>query len=173
MAISDNDVVSIEYKVIDTKTNEEVDSNIGGAPLDFIVGKSQIIPGLENGLRNLSKGDSSDILVQPADAYGEYNPEAVDSIPKEQFSGIDLTVGMTLYGQSEDGQTVPVIVKDFNDESVSIDYNHPMSGKELLFSVKILDVRAATAAEAATGQIAKEHGHGSCGTGGGSCGCSH
>jgi len=173
MAILDNQVVSIEYKVIDTKTSQEVDSNIGQAPLEFIVGKNQIIPGLENGIRDLNSGDNSDIMVLPADAYGDYNPEAIDSLPKEQFAGIDLSIGMTLYGQGEDGQTIPVVVKDFNDEEVTLDYNHPMSGKELLFSVKILDIRDATEEEIATGVIGGEHSGGSCGSDGGSCGCSH
>jgi FKBP-type peptidyl-prolyl cis-trans isomerase SlyD len=175
MAIGNDFVVSLEYEAFDQLTKDLVDGNVGHAPLEFIMGKNQIIPGLENGLRDLNPGDKADIAVKAADAYGEYNDEAVDTLPKEQFSGIDLTEGMTLYGQDESGQTIPVVVKSFSDENVTIDYNHPMAGKDLMFSVTVVSVRMATPQEVSTGQVAAAHDHGggSCGTGGGSCGCSH
>ena len=166
MAIKENEVVSIEYKVIDTATNNEVDSNIGGEPLEFITGKGMIIPGLENKLMELNKDDNADIVVSPADAYGEYNDEAVQTLAKEQFAGVDLVEGMTLYGTGDDGQTVQVLVKSFTEEEVTIDYNHPLAGKTLMFSVEILDIREATEEELASGVIG---GHGGCGCGDGHC----
>ena len=166
MAIKENEVVSIEYKVVDTATNNEVDSNIGGAPLEFITGKGMIISGLENKLMELNKDDNADIVVSPADAYGEYNDEAVQTLPKEQFAGVDLVEGMILYGTGEDGQTVQVLVKSFTEEEVTVDYNHPLAGKTLMFTVSILDVRAATEEEIATGAIGgHSHGGGCCGGG--------
>jgi FKBP-type peptidyl-prolyl cis-trans isomerase SlyD len=173
MAIEENYVVSMEYEAYDQQTQELVDGNIGQAPLEFIMGKGNIIPGLENGIKELNVGDKSDIMVKAEDAYGQYNDEAIDNVPKEQFSGIDLTEGMTLYGQDEAGQTIPVIVQSFNDEVVTIDYNHPMAGKDLMFSITIISTRAATDTEISTGQVAHDHGGESCGTDGGSCGCSH
>ena len=172
MAIEANQIVSIEYEVRDGDT--VVDSNVGGAPLVFMFGKGQIIPGLENGIKDMNIGDKADVLVQPADAYGEYNPEATQEVPKEQFAGIDLQEGMTLYGQGEDGSTVQVIVKEIKDDSVIIDFNHPLAGKALMFTVTINNVREATAEEAMTGIPAenKVDDSGCCGTGGGSgCGC--
>lgn len=172
MAIQDNQVVSIEYKAVDVGSGEVVDSNIGSHPLEFLVGRNQIIIGLENAIRGLSNGDSSDILVKAADGYGEYNSEAVEVLPREQFAGIDLVNGMTLYGQSEDGQSIPVTVKEYTETEVTIDFNHPMAGKDLMFSVKILDVRDADDSEITSGCVTSYgHGGGSCGTGGGSCGC--
>ena len=169
MAIEKNKVVSIEYKVIDSNSKEEVDSNVGQPALEFITGAGQIIPGLENELLKLEKGDKSDILVNPADGYGEYNDEAVQTLPKEQFAGVELTQGMTLYGSGEDGQTVQVIVKSFDDENVTIDYNHPLAGKTLLFSVEILDVRDATDEEISTGVVGGLAATGGCGCGDDSC----
>ncbi len=96
MKIEDNNVVSFNYEVKDAKTGEVVDSNMGQAPLSFITGKGQIIPGLENQMKGMEQGESADILVSAADAYGEYNPEAVQTMPREQFAGIDLQEGMTL-----------------------------------------------------------------------------
>ncbi len=171
MAIETNQVVSIEYEVRDGDT--VVDSNVGGQPLTFIFGKGQIIPGLENGIVNMAIGEKGDVLVKAADAYGEHNPEAQQEVPKEQFAGIDLNVGMTLYGQGEDGGTVQVIVKEIKDESVLIDFNHPLAGKDLMFTVTINNVRDASAEEAMTGVPAenKQDDSGCCGGGGSSCGC--
>lgn len=172
MAIEANQVVSIQYEVRDGA--DVVDSNINGAPLVFMFGKGQIIPGLENGIVNMGIGEQADVLVKSADAYGEYNEEAQQELPKEQFAGIDLNVGMTLYGQGEDGGTVQVIVKEVQEENVIIDFNHPLAGKDLMFSVTLNSVRDASAEEAMTGIPAENQAadDGCCGTGGGSgCGC--
>ena len=172
MAIQANQIVSIEYEVRDG--DKIIDSNIGQAPLVFMFGRGQIISGLENGLKNMEVGQKANILVKSADAYGEYNSEAIQEVPKEQFAGIDLEEGMTLYGQGEDGSTVQVIVKEIKDSSVVIDFNHPLAGKDLMFSVTVNNIREASSEEAMSGipienQI-QEH---ACATGGGSCGCSY
>ena len=172
MSIQENQVVSIEYEVRDG--DQVVDSNMGGAPLVFMYGKGQIIPGLESGIKDMNIGDKADVLVQPADAYGEYNAEATQEVPKEQFAGIELTEGMTLYGQGEDGGTVQVVVKDIKDDTVIIDFNHPLAGKELMFTVAINNVRDASADEVLSGVPVEnqQEDDGCCGTGGGSgCGC--
>lgn len=172
MAIEANQIVSLEYEVRDG--DKVVDSNVGGAPLVFMFGKGQIIPGLENGIANMTIGEKGDVLVKAVDAYGEYNQEAQQEVPKDQFAGIDLEIGMSLYGQGEDGGTVQVIVKEIGEENVLIDFNHPLAGKDLMFSVTINNVRDASAEEAMTGIPAenKPDNSGCCGTGGGSgCGC--
>ena len=168
MAIAENSVVSIEYELVEVGGSDIIDSNKGQAPLEFITGKGHVIPGLERELMKMEKGESGDIKVDSADAYGEMNPEAVDSVPAEQFADIELAVGMQLYGQGENGETITVTVKEFNDEFVTIDYNHPLAGKNLMFSVTIMDIREATADEISSGQVggAAEH----CQDGG--CGCS-
>jgi len=168
MAIEANQIVSIEYEVKDGET--VVDSNVGGDALVFMFGKGQVIPGLENGIVNMDIGEKGDILVKPVDAYGEYNAEATQEVPADQFAGIELAVGMTLYGQGEDGGTVQVTVKEMKGETVVIDFNHPLAGKELMFSVAINNVRDASAEEAMTGVPAenKPSEDESCGTG---CGC--
>jgi len=168
MAIENGKVVAIEYKLIDAETKQELDSNIGQEALEFITGTQTVIPGLEVELLKLNKGDKSDITVQPADGYGEVNEEAIQTLPKEQFAGVELEEGMTLYGTSEDGQTVQVTVKSFNDDEVTIDYNHPLAGRTLLFSVEIIDVRDATDEELATGVVGGMPD--SCGCGEGGCG---
>jgi FKBP-type peptidyl-prolyl cis-trans isomerase SlyD len=165
MAIAENSVVSIEYELVEAGQSEVIDSNKGQSPLEFITGKNHIIPGLESQLMTLSKGESSDIKVEAKDAYGEMNPEAVETLPREQFADLELANGLQLYGQGENGETVTVTVKEFDDKSVTIDYNHPLAGKDLMFSVTVVDVRAATEDELSSGQV----GGGHCEDGG--CGC--
>ena len=168
MKIEQYNVVAIEYSLKDANTNEQLDSNVGGRPLEFITGMGQIIKGLEAEIMKMTVGDKADVMVQPADAYGEYNEEAKQVLPKEQFAGIDLVEGMTLYGTSEEGDTVQVTVTGFNDNEVTIDYNHPMAGKTLMFTVTILDAREATDQEMSTGVVGGVASGGCCG--GGSCG---
>jgi len=188
-------VIGIEYNLKDANSGEQLDSNVGGAPLEFISGRGQIIPGLESKLIEMAENEKADVMVQPAEAYGEYNEEAMQTLPKEQFAGIELTEGMSLYGTGEQGETVQVTVKSFTDSDVTIDYNHPMAGKTLMFSVTVLSLRDATEEEIQTGVVGgmAAMGGGCCGGGGhdhgegggccssepepqqsqGGCGCSH
>ncbi|NVJ52969.1 MAG: peptidylprolyl isomerase [Campylobacteraceae bacterium] len=187
-------VIGIEYTLKDANSGEQIDSNVGGAPLEFVSGKGQIIPGLETKLVEMSEAEKADVMVEPKDAYGEFNEEAVQTLPKEQFAGIELTEGMSLYGTGEQGETVQVTVKSFTDSDVTIDYNHPLAGKTLMFSVTVLTLRDATEEEIQTGVVGgmAAMGGGCCGGGGhdhgseggccstepkeqshGGCGCSH
>ncbi|MDA3908137.1 MAG: peptidylprolyl isomerase [Sulfurimonas sp.] len=171
MAIEANQIVSLEYEVRDGEA--VVDTNIGGEPLVFMFGKGQIIPGLENGIVDMEIGEKADLLVKAEDAYGIHNPDAKQEVPKDQFAGIELELGMPLYGQGEDGGTVQVVVKEIGEETVIIDFNHPLAGKDLMFSVTINNVRDASAEEAMSGIPAEnQQDDECCGTGGGTgCGC--
>ncbi len=168
MSNHDNKVVSIEYELKDSKTGEILDSNIGKEPLEYIGGKGQIIPGLENEIAKMSVGDKADITVLAKDGYGEINPEAVQTLPKEQFAGIDLEVGMPLYGQGENGETVQVTVKSFDEQNVVVDFNHPLAGKDLVFTVSLNGVRDATQSEIESGVVGSSADSCGCGTG---CAC--
>jgi len=170
MTITDkNCVVGIEYELKEAGKNEILDSNRGGQPLEFIMGNGHIIPGLEKALVGMKVNERGDILVKASEAYGEYQDEGVQTIPIEQFEGVELKEGLTLYGQGEDGQTVQVTVKSFNDKEVVVDFNHPLAGKDLMFSLSVLSAREATADEVASGQVGGGQEH--CGSG--SCGCGH
>ena len=162
-------VISIEYTLKDANSNEQLDTNVGAAPLEFIVGKGQIIPGLESKVKDMNVNDEADVLVQAVDAYGEIKEEAIQTLPREQFAGIEIAEGMSLYGTGEQGETVQVTVKSFTEEEVIIDYNHPMAGKTLMFSVSVLAIREATEEELQTGVVGgmAAAGGGCCGGGGG------
>jgi len=160
-----NKVYSVEYTV-KNENGEVVDTNVGGAPLEFISGKNQMIPGFEKAVTEMNVGEEKEVKIPSSEAYGEYREDLTQTLPKEQFEGIELQKGMTLYGQGPDGQTVAVTVKDFNDNEVTIDYNHPLAGQDLTFTIKVLNEREATADEVLSGQVG-----GSCSTEGAGCGC--
>ncbi|WP_233709952.1 MULTISPECIES: FKBP-type peptidyl-prolyl cis-trans isomerase [unclassified Helicobacter] len=164
--IKHNKMVSIQYSVKDKQTGDVIDTNLESQPLKFLVGGGQIIPGLENALLDKNKGETLEIEVAPEDAYGIYQVDFLQEVPREQFEGIDLVNGMTLFGQGDNGESVQVTVKDFNDKVVMIDYNHPLAGKTLVFDVTILDVYDPTEQEL----LGASNSHGGCGCGSG-CGC--
>jgi len=169
MIASNDKVISIHYEVKDSSNNEKLDGNIGSKPLDFIFGRGQVIKGLEDSISGMKKGENKEFIVAPEDAYGLYNEAFLQDVPVDQFAGIELQVGMTLYGQSEDGSAIPVIVRNIGEELVQIDYNHPLAGKALNFYVNVIDIREATEGEKASGHImCDDHMSGGCGSG---CGC--
>ena len=163
-----NKVYSVEYTVKNEK-GEVVDTNVGGAPLEFISGKGQMIPGFEKAVTEMKVGEEKEVTIPSSESYGEYRDDLTQTLPIEQFEGIELKKGMTLYGQGPDGQTVAVTVKDFNDKEVTIDYNHPLAGQDLTFNIKLLNEREATPDEVLSGQVGGQA-HESCGCGTG-CGC--
>ena len=166
---NENSVVRLEYEVKEAGTTEIIEGNKGGDVLEFVMGYGQVVPGLEKALIGMNDAEEGDILVNVNEAYGDINPEALQVLPREEFTGVELIEGMTLYGQGQAGETVQVIVKSFDEKEVHLDFNHPLAGKNLIFSVKVLGVRDATASEisnAISGPTAEEGE--SCGTG---CGC--
>jgi peptidyl-prolyl cis-trans isomerase len=152
------------YELKDADTGEILESNMQeGGQISFITGHGHIIEKLEEEVSKLKSGERATISVKAAEGCGEYNNEAIQSLPKEQFAGIDLHEGMELFGQNEDGSSVRVIVKEIKDDEVTVDFNHPYAGKDLLFNVEVLEVRDATEDEKATGMVAGAH---TCGFGG-------
>ncbi len=162
--MSKDQVITMFYELKDANTGEILESNMQeGGQISFITGHGHIIEKLEEEVSKLKSGDKATINIKAADGYGEYNKDAIQSLPKEQFAGIDLHEGMELFGQNEDGSSVRVIVKEIKDDEVTVDFNHPYAGKDLLFNVEILEVRDATEDEKATGMVAGAH---TCGCGG-------
>lgn len=164
--MQNNHLVSINYAVTDKDSAELLDKN--DKPFSFIMGRNQVIVGLENALRDKKIGDRFQVEVAPKDAYGERNDDFLQEVPKEQFSGIELIKGMTLYGQSENGEVAQVVVSEIGEKSVIIDYNHPLAGKTLLFEVEVLDSKIPSDDEILALE-SHAHGH-SCGGGEGCCG---
>lgn len=187
MKIEKENVVSMFYELKDGSTGEVLESNLNEEPVVFLIGKGQMLEALEEKLLGSEVPSNIELDIPCSEALGEYDEGAIEVLPKEQFAGIDLKLGMELFGEGEDGSTVRVIVKDITDDKVSVDYNHPYAGKDLKFLLNLLEVRQATQDELLTGVVANpskcgcgggghghdhgghDHGHGGCGGKGGGC----
>lgn len=131
--------VQLEYTLTDDN-GKVLDSNKGGEPLTFTQGQQEIIPGLEKALDGLHAGDAKKVTVQPAEAYGEVDPQAVTEVPKERIPTEALSVGTELVAQGQGGERRSVRIKEIKEQTVVIDLNHPLAGKTLVFDVKVLGV---------------------------------
>jgi len=147
-----NKVYGVEYTVKNSK-GEVIDTNVGQAPIEFISGKKQMIPGFEKAVVDMQVGEEKEVVIPSNEAYGEYRDDLLQKLPREQFEGIELQKGQTLYGHGPDGEVVSVIVRDFDDTDVVIDYNHPLAGEDLTFNIKLLSQRDATTEEVLSGQV--------------------
>jgi FKBP-type peptidyl-prolyl cis-trans isomerase SlyD len=156
MVVQDGQIVSLEYTL---KVKDEVlDSSKGEEPLEFLQGVGNIIPGLERALYGMKLGDSKTVVVSPEDAYGAFNDEAFTSVPRADFpEDIALEKGTELNVTDEDGEEATAYVDSFDDQSVRLDFNHPLAGAELHFDVKVVGLRPATPEEMSHGHV---HGHG-------------
>ncbi|MCA9196660.1 MAG: peptidylprolyl isomerase [Pirellulaceae bacterium] len=158
MIAQENTVVSFEY-TLTNPDGEVLDSSEGKDPLTYLHGAGNIIPGLEVAIAGKSAGDSLSVVVAPSDGYGERDDRQVANVPKENFAGIpNLEIGMPLEAQTPQGPRV-VRIAAINDDSVTIDANHPLAGVTLHFDVRITDVRQATPDEISHGHAHGPGGH--------------
>lgn len=149
--VSKDMVVSIDYTLTGA-AGTVIDSSQGGEPLMYLHGAGNIIPGLERALEGKAPGDEIKTTVDPNDGYGQKNPALVQPVPRKQFpEAKEISVGMQFQAQTNQGPRVVTIV-GVNDDTVTVDANHPLAGETLAFDVKIVNVREATPQEL-------EHGH--------------
>lgn len=131
--------VSIEYTVfLEDKT--QVDSNVGKEPLTFRHGGKQILPALEKALTGLSIGDTKQVQLSPDNAYGSVNLEAIKEVDAELIPEDFRYAGAMLVLPNEEEGDILIQVKEITGDKIILDFNHPLAGKTLTFSVKILNV---------------------------------
>ena len=159
-------VISLDYTL--TVDGEVIDSS-GAQPLDYLQGHNNIIPGLEQALDGMAVGETRDVEVAPALAYGEYDPEAIYALPRSQFpASFNLHIGAELRVRADNGRVMAARVCSLDEENVKIDLNHPLAGKTLHFRATIAGIRPATGDELAAVRV----GGASCSSCGSSSGCS-
>ena len=115
------------------------DSSEGREPLNFTVGSGQVIEGFEQAVVGLDVGDSTTQKIPAAQAYGERNDSMVVEVPKDQIGG-EPEVGQQLQIHLEGGQVIPAVIVDVADSNVTIDANHPLAGKTLVFDIEVVSV---------------------------------
>jgi len=162
MKIKPQHVVSLTYDLYVDQDGSEVleESATEEQPLTFLFGGGQMLPKFEEHLSELSTGDSYEFRLSAADAYGEYDEEAVANLPLEMFKGADVPeIGSVLPLQDNNGNRFQGQVVSVAEDSVIVDLNHPMAGQELHFKGNILNVRPATPEELSHGHAHGADGH--------------
>lgn len=144
-------VVSLDYKLhVD---GELIDSSEPNYPIQFLQGHGEIIPGLESELYGMRVGEHKQVVVPAARAYGEFDPEAFAEIPRSEFpKDFPLEPDIEVQLRDEDGEEVDAYIESVDDKMVYLNLNHPLAGKELHFSVSVVELREPTPEEL-------EHGH--------------
>jgi FKBP-type peptidyl-prolyl cis-trans isomerase SlyD len=152
LKVEDGQVVSMDYTL--RVDGEVVDTSEGREPLDFLQGVGNIIPGLERELYGMEVGQSKKVVVAAADAYGEFQDDAVVSVPKGEFPPqIPLEIGTELQVRGQNDETLYGRITKVEDENVELNFNHPLAGKELHFDVTITALREASDDELLQGQV--------------------
>lgn len=117
------------------------DSSEGRDPLQFTLGEGQVIDGFNDAVEGMSPGETTTTTVAPERGYGPRMDEMLINVSRDQFPDeIDPEVGMQLQVQGQGGQLIPVVVAEINEDSVMLDANHPLAGRELIFDIELVDI---------------------------------
>ena len=149
--VQQDTVVSMEYTL--RVEDEEIDSSKGQDPLQFLAGHGNIISGLEREMIGMKVGESKDVVIAPADGYGEFDEEAYMDVPRGEFpKDMPVQEGLELTVRDDSGQARYARIDNVEGDTVTLNFNHPLAGDELHFNVKVVGLREPTAEEL-------EHGH--------------
>ena len=159
MQIEKNRVVSLTY-TLTLQNGDVVDTATEETPFVFIHGIGQTLPHFDKGLDNLKAGDSFEFDITAENAYGVSNDEFIVTIPRDVFSGPNVVqVGNMVPMQDQNGNPMNGVILSFTDESVEIDFNHPLADEALNFKGNIVSVREALAEELSHGHVHGAGGH--------------
>ncbi len=158
MKIAKGSVVALDYR-LHLGDGVAVDASEGGEPLQYIHGQGQIVPGLEVALEGLEVGSTRQVVVAPAEGYGDYDPRGLQEVPHDAFGGRLPEVGGPYAARGPEDEVVPFSVKEIRESTVLVDLNHPLAGRTLHFDVTVREVRDATAEELEHGHVHGPAGH--------------
>jgi FKBP-type peptidyl-prolyl cis-trans isomerase 2 len=123
---------------------EIFDSSLDREPFEFTIGQGMVISGLEKGIVGMNEGELRTLNIPAEEAYGLRREDLLAIIGRSQMpANIDLKIGIVLQARAPDGGVTSVIVRDVNDENVTLDFNHPLAGKELIFEVNLIKISPA------------------------------
>tara|TARA_B100001142_G_scaffold330329_1_gene398184 strand:- start:3431 stop:3862 length:432 start_codon:yes stop_codon:yes gene_type:complete len=138
--VKQGDNVKVHYtgKLLDGNV---FDSSEGREPLEFTVGAGQMIPGFDKGVIGMSLDEEKEITIPPEEAYGIYDPTKIIAVPSDQFpDDLSLEVGMEISASQPDGSAIQFTVKEIGEQDVTLDGNHFLAGKDLIFSVTLVSI---------------------------------
>ena len=147
MKVQKGKVISILYSLKLDRGDKMIAAQLK-KPLEFLVGKKKMILGLDKELLGLETGEKKKIKIAPENGYGLRNEQRVLTLQRSQLAdGVDLHEGMVLQRKTKDGHIRKGVVKSFDEQTVLVDFNHPLAGETLSFETEIVDIRDATTEE--------------------------
>ena len=149
--IAKDAVVGIDYRLT-VADGTEVDTTADRGPMEYLHGHQNIIPGLETELEGHEVGDGLDVTVGPEQGYGVHDPERVVEVNREQL-GFEAEVGAVVSAKLPDGREQHLLIAEIENDTVTLDGNHPLASQTLRFEVSIASIREATEEEIANGSV--------------------
>ncbi|RLE46295.1 peptidylprolyl isomerase [Candidatus Woesearchaeota archaeon] len=141
MPVKKGDKIKVEYEGRLEDGTVFDSSKTHGAPLEFEVGGRKVIKGFDDGVIGMELNEEKEIRIEPKDAYGDRNPELIKKVPKDQLpKEHELKPGMMLLMGMPNGAQLPVTITEVGDKEVTLDLNHPLAGKTLIFKVKVVEI---------------------------------
>ena len=117
------------------------DSSLEREPLEFVIGSGQVIPGFDKGLIGMKVNDKKNIHIPSKEAYGDYREDMIIKAPRSNFPGdVKPEIGMQLQMRQEDSSQMLVLVREFDDEFIILDANHPLAGQNLNFDLELVEI---------------------------------
>ena len=142
IAVSESTKVTLNFALY-LEDGSEVDSNFGQAPATFVVGDGSLLPGFERALFGLRPGEEGEFVILPENGFGQPNDNNIQVVAREHFDEAELERGMVFSFADAAGGELPGVVVDFDNDEVTVDFNHPLSGRTITFKVHIHNVEAA------------------------------
>ncbi|MDM7857239.1 FKBP-type peptidyl-prolyl cis-trans isomerase [Thiopseudomonas acetoxidans] len=122
------------------ESGDVVDSNFDKEPATFTVGDGNLLPGFEQALFGFKAGDKRSIVIPPERGFGRPNEQNVQVMPRKNFTELELEYGVMVMFRDAAGGEIPGVVKAFDDKEVTVDFNHPLAGRDITFEVEIVEV---------------------------------
>ncbi|SIQ80644.1 FKBP-type peptidyl-prolyl cis-trans isomerase [Marinobacterium stanieri] len=141
VAIGPGTAITLNF-AIKLEDGQIIDSNFDAEPARFEFGDGNIPEGFEQALLGLKTGEHVELTIAPERGFGMHNPSNIQIMPRSQFKDMELEPGLVVSFQ-EPGGELPGMITDFNDDKVTVDFNHPLAGKTLIFEVDVKAVEAA------------------------------
>jgi len=136
-----NNTVKVHYtgKLTD---GQIFDTSEGKEPIEFVLGQGQLIPGFEQGLIDMKVNEKKTITIAKEEAYGEVNEQLIQEVDKANLpQDMEPKVGMGLVSKSPEGQEMNLMIVDVKENSVVIDGNHPLAGRDLVFDLEVVEIK--------------------------------
>ena len=141
MTVENGNTVTVHYRGTLDDGTEFDNSRNRGEPITFEVGSGQMITGFDSAITGMTVGEVKEIMIEPEDAYGTHNESAIQELPLTMFpSDFDFVAGNSVQGQQPNGQPFLAKIMSTTESTVTLDFNHPLAGKQLTFAIELVNI---------------------------------